>query len=503
LGEGREAVTAPLRAPVNVEFKATGVEQVRNGLKLVGKEGDANLQKLGTSSRQLASGVESIARAGKLTGEGMKQIISQGAEMAFMFGATGAIVGAIAVTGLAIYEHITGKIQEAKDELNKFRGDLEQFKTGTDLGGAAKRQASLYSGDPNAIRKEGETDLQFTTRSQGIAGLRTRLAQQQAELAKNHSIYKQGSQEADAVRETNAELTKQLQLYREIAAVTGIGEHGEIAKTGLVAKSGEQTKTGFQLAIDKAQEDAEDAAYADAAKRANIAGVFGAEDQRKTFANLGVQTMRNYFREPGQIAGAGTVGIIKPTDTQKIIDQFAQQVQIPLGDAIRSGMAETIGGAISEGIAAGFESGSIGGAFKAAGKAILAGLGGIISQMGQVWVTYGISMTALGQALWNPLTSGPAAIAIGASLIALGSALGAVAHGRSNSAGGGGAYAASALPQIIDRGTINPSASLIATASGMTARQPINVTVIGPNDPVAQRQLQELYTNANKRGSLG
>jgi hypothetical protein len=32
------------------------------------------------------------------------------------------------------------------------------------------------------------------------------------------------------------------------------------------------------------------------------------------------------------------------------------------------------------------------------------------------------------------------------------------------------------------------------------AANPVNVTIIGPNDPTAQRQMQELIQNANRRG---
>jgi hypothetical protein len=41
------------------------------------------------------------------------------------------------------------------------------------------------------------------------------------------------------------------------------------------------------------------------------------------------------------------------------------------------------------------------------------------------------------------------------------------------------------------------------TAAGMTPRQSMNVTVIGPNDPSAQRAIQELMTKANSRGRVG
>jgi hypothetical protein len=83
-------VTAPaVRAPVDVTFRATGVDGVRRGLKLIGGDAELTHQRVGGAARQIAGGVEAIARTGKASGEALKQIISQGAEMAFMFGAGG------------------------------------------------------------------------------------------------------------------------------------------------------------------------------------------------------------------------------------------------------------------------------------------------------------------------------------------------------------------------------------------------------------------------------
>jgi hypothetical protein len=297
-------MTAPLHAPVSVDFKATGVEQVRNGLKLVGKEGDANLAEARylLSATRLWRGVHRARgetdrrrdEADHLPGRGDGVHVRR----------DGGDRRGDRRHGLAIYEHITGKIQEAKDELNKFRGDLEQFKTRPTSAAPPNARHPSTAAIRTRLGRKVRPTFSSLARSQGIAGLRTRLAQQQAELAKNHSIYKQGSQEADAVRETNAELTKQLQLYREIAAVTGIGEHGEIAKTGLVAKSGEQTKTGFQLAIDKAQA---------RRRRRGVRRRGETREHRRKFGERGSSS------RPSRISACKRWGTISPTDSSNSI----------------------------------------------------------------------------------------------------------------------------------------------------------------------------------------
>ena len=46
-------------------------------------------------------------------------------------------------------------------------------------------------------------------------------------------------------------------------------------------------------------------------------------------------------------------------------------------------------------------------------------------------------------------------------------------------------------------------ATSATTAAGMQPRSSTNVTIIGPNDPSAQRAMQELLAKANSRGRVG
>jgi hypothetical protein len=61
---------------------------------------------------------------------------------------------------------------------------------------------------------------------------------------------------------------------------------------------------------------------------------------------------------------------------------------------------------------------------------------------------------------------------------------------------GGGSTGTTRLPGL----TFGPTAS--ATAGQLRAMAPVNVTIIGPNDPSAQRQMQELIANAQRRGNV-
>lgn len=142
---------------------------------------------------------------------------------------------------------------------------------------------------------------------------------------------------------------------------------------------------------------------------------------------------------------------------------------------------------------------SMGNGFQNAGPAILKGLGSIFSKMGESLIEYGAAMTSLLPALSNPFTSGPAAIAAGALLLALGTALGGIATGTGSGGGAGfGFNTAPATPQPI---IVLSSGQAVSTAAGFAPVQPVNFTVIGPNDPAAQTAIKKMVGNATRRGS--
>jgi hypothetical protein len=495
-------MTAPVRAPVDVVFRATGVEQVRNGLKLVSNEASGSHEKVARGAQTAANAIAEMARSGEMGGRGIRELVKSGAEMSMAFGAGGPVIGALGLLGVAVYNHITNRMKEAREEIRKTKEDLAGFSEGHDLMSAAKLQQYTYSGNPFAVQKEGESDERFRARQLGIEGMEREIAEMRRKpdvrISERGEVLTGETNIIDpnVIARAEAELKKLKATY----------DLAKPAVDALTVRQGQMDATGLKLAQEEAEKKRVAAMEELLFKRTDPAGTIARGEWLDQFKNLGIQTgasgsmieTRHLNVEPHDLVPK----IIKPSDRERIIAEFNEQVQQPLGNAIRSGMASTIGSAIADGITAGFEHGGITGAFKAGGKAILAGLGGIITQMGEVWVSYGISMTTLGQALWNPLTSGPAAIAIGASLIALGSAVGAVAHHGAGGAFGGGSSYASSLPQIIDRGLINPANGLMTTAGGLTARTPVNVTIIGANDPNAQRQITELIRNADRRGGV-
>lgn len=176
-------------------------------------------------------------------------------------------------------------------------------------------------------------------------------------------------------------------------------------------------------------------------------------------------------------------------------------------DNLHASLSEGISGALEGGILSGLEmalaSGNIGEAFRAMGQAI-------VSSLAKAMVNVAIAAIKLGTLLEKVrafMMLNPAiAVASAVALLALARSMGGGATGGTMTGVGGatglsyavgGASAPSVQNPIIFGGT---SAT---TAAGMTARPNMNVTIIGPNDPTAQRAMQELMNKANSRGTVG
>jgi hypothetical protein len=177
---------------------------------------------------------------------------------------------------------------------------------------------------------------------------------------------------------------------------------------------------------------------------------------------------------------------------QKIRDSVAGQVAITFANAIASGMEAAVANK------------SIGAGFKAFGAVLLAGIGDILIRFG----TQALLMSKLMAAFYDALPKNPiAAAGIAVAMIALGGALKGAATLAGNSganrsapvssfAVGSGGGSTSTLPTL----TYGPTSA--AGAAGLSPMGATSITIIGPNDPVAQRAMQELITKANRRGNV-
>jgi hypothetical protein len=185
------------------------------------------------------------------------------------------------------------------------------------------------------------------------------------------------------------------------------------------------------------------------------------------------------------------------------------------------GVGDTIGSALASGFQAAFTGGNF---FAEIGKALLAGLGSMIVQLGSSLLTYGLLMAAgapllmltpfAGQAL-----SAPAAIAAGTGLIALGAGMGALGGGGGKGGGGGSGSGGASRPPEQDEfsvafdpdkklrrasgSAVQPSSRGLSNAPMPEGRPVVHIGTINslsPDDAKWQRAVADTYNNARNRG---
>lgn len=162
---------------------------------------------------------------------------------------------------------------------------------------------------------------------------------------------------------------------------------------------------------------------------------------------------------------------------------------------------ETLSFSLADVIIGSFQEAFTGG-LKSAGKFILKGLGDVLVTMGSTMIKTGAALIGLLPALSNPFTSGPAMLAAGVLMVGLGAALSAAATskgGRGSASRVGGATAPT--PASADEITRVTLGNTSAMGGGAVAPRPYigNITFVGVNDPVAQRQFRQLVLNGERR----
>jgi len=202
--------------------------------------------------------------------------------------------------------------------------------------------------------------------------------------------------------------------------------------------------------------------------------------------------------------------LMVPVEPKVDVSQFANAIQASEQDLIEAfageRFGEAVGSTLVDSLANGIEqavaSGRLGEGFKALGATLLAGLGDAMVSFGMASVGFAQLMAKIKASLAT-LNPG-AALAASLALIGVGSALKGAARGMFGGGGGGGfgggglALAGGGrMNDTFTRVTFGPTNANVA--AGMEPRGVMNVTVIGPNDPQAQRQIQELISKGARR----
>jgi tape measure domain-containing protein len=164
-------------------------------------------------------------------------------------------------------------------------------------------------------------------------------------------------------------------------------------------------------------------------------------------------------------------------------------------------IANTLVDSLAAGIETAIATGSLGEGFKALTRTLLSGLGSALQSFGRAAILGGTLMKKFMDAMGtlNPFV----AVAAGIGMVALGSMLKGAAQ-RSFGGGGGSSTMGGGIGSLGVGGstvtrTFNPTMSG-STGASVQAATPMQVTIIGPNDPNAQRAIATLMDNAARRG---
>lgn len=470
-----------LTPDVGVNFKVHGLDQVQRGLRIVKDEAEPTSRRWGTASRQIAGGLEQVARQGKLTGESLKSIISNGAEMAFMFGAGGPIVAALAITGVAIFENITGNIKKAREETVRFQETIAGFRRSGNLAGASDAAQQLFSGDRFAVRGADEDARTFEARQLGILGIRSKIAG----LPQGPGgLFSAGSKEQDEVRKWNAILSDYTSRHK--LAIAAVNE--------LAAAEGNRLAVLRALFLGDLK--ATPTGVLSSQQIGGPGGLTRFLDEIVTAKGRG---------KGGDLSGIAVRGAARPENSPA--SQAMVESMKSVGEMAGRGFVDTLASTIEAGMVKVFEKGAtIGGVFAAMGQAALGGIGSMLSQIGRATLASFAIIEKIKTAFMtlNPVVGIAASlglIALGAALQGAGARVGANSGGRGGGGyGGGGAYSSSAGygGSIVDRGVIDPT-----RGSGVNARSANNYsfTIIGTNDPKAQSDILKMITQAERRGA--
>jgi tape measure domain-containing protein len=368
------------------------------------------------------------------------------------------IAGIAALTGAYVaFDQISKQLTGSTEKLNEQLGqqaEAAKFAERTDYWKRRLGQAGAVVLDTT---KKVKSYMDQLIELAGITSITTaEKAQLSAEVARLKTAMEAG----------NLPMAKRLELAKQLAKAEGALEGATVRRS---------------------------LAEAQAAMAASAVGAIGRTPSGGPNLKDSMARARDSVRASAQDVGA----LIDLEFTENVL-KTAQE----LGDRLRDTLGASVASAFEVLATRGA---TVGDAFGALGAAMLRGLGDMTIAFGISVMKIGKLMTAAVSALKN--LNGPAAVAAGLAIVAVGGlmrgaagrAFGGVGGGSAPVVAGGG-LGGMAGPATLPGLTFGPT--MASSASSVTAAAPVAVTIIGPNDPQAQRQMQELIRNANRRGNI-
>lgn len=479
--EGAAVVEAALKRlkaeaqQVAAEMKVTTKEvtSTGNAMKAAGAGAEIAKDKAAKAAIGFAAVGQAFARTGSLTADMGTRMIEAGSQIATMFGPAGLAVGAVLGFAAAAVTSFLKAGTEAEKMAQTFEKSLQDIVNSGDVITLTKQLRDLEMGTAFGAVEVDNLGNAIVNTNDGIAAMRARID----ELKKTgFTTFNRAN------REELNRLTTELDVAEKKAARL---------RAAIMAPAPATLRTP-------------------AAITTTAGGGGGAGG-----GPLGAL--------PGMGPGATQLGNVEGLVDQKIeamrqripqaIGPVLTEAQRSVADAaiqLERTFAMSISTALTTGIIAGIENavatGSIGEGFKALSTTLLAGLGDAMIQFGVQSAAFASLMDTIMTSLSSLIPGG--ALAASLAMIGIGAALKGVARGMFNSGsrGGGGAFSSVSFGGGMSSGQTTQlifGSTSATTAAGMTPRSAMNVTIIGPNDPSAQRAMQELLAKADSRGRLG
>lgn len=478
--EGAAVVQAALgrlkkeTAAVAAEMKATTAQVTSTGraMQQAGQATEIAKDRAAKAAIGFAAVGQSFARTGSLTADAGTRIVEAGSQISMMFGPGGLAFAALLAFGAAALTNFTKARDEAKklaDELNK---SVREMVTAGDTARIDKRLQEI---------RQGLLDVASGQLLGGLDDLRAQLATATAALSRLSDEW------------------KRLEQFQ--------------TRSGLLSPQQQRTLSALNAQKNAVND-----------LRKQIAALEREEALLVRGRQLAPQYGAVSTRAPRTATPAATIGLPSAAGLPRSADVLAAvqrdfddllRVKIPqaIGPAVADlsntiygklgiGIASAIQGGVVSGLQAAIATGNIGDAFKALGQAIVSSLASAMVDVALAAIGFGRLLADIQLFMANH----PAlAVASAVALLALAKSMGGSAKVGGMAATGG----PSGLTYSAASGMSAPTSQIIfggtsaTTAAGMTPRSATNVTIIGPNDPTAQRAMQELLAKANSRGRIG
>lgn len=425
---------------------------------------------------QIAGVVTAIAATGNASQSQINRLVGLASGVAFAFGPTGAVVGAIGLSLLAIKEMFDRTNTEMeKTKANAIQAVREIFEETDAKAAQARRQrieGELFDLQQQLL-KEQDAIFQIAQSARHFFAP----GASDMDIAAGTRVRGQVSPSVQAVKD----LTKKIdELKNQLTANTTVLK--ALSVRGVDVLSPLSSLVGGDASADEAAVRAAVARRTGPRARDLGAGAAGFAAQGQSSIQ---SSLADSFANPAVQALA---------ETEQLVSQ-----------AVDRHIAGGIGDALVNGFSRAFSGEGLGGLFKGFGSSILSSLGGFFIELGTHLIKFGTLMESLKNSLTSWAGAGIGSVAVGVGLIALGAlmssaggALGSSPLGAVYGSGGGGIGSQRLTDQFASY-SLNPQ-TLDVTSLDRTSMRPVGPFYVFGRDATTERQITAAVRRELRRG---